>query len=70
MPLARIDLTQGQSAEYRQAIGEVVYDAMVEILQVPEEIVFRSSPNIQRRTSSLTPTTWASTDRRTACSSS
>jgi 4-oxalocrotonate tautomerase len=36
MPLARIDLTQGQSAEYRQAIGEVVYDAMVEILKVPE----------------------------------
>ena len=36
MPLARIDLAQGQSAEYRQAIGEVVYDAMVEILKVPE----------------------------------
>ena len=36
MPLARIDLRQGHSAEYRQAIGEVVYDAMVEILKVPE----------------------------------
>jgi 4-oxalocrotonate tautomerase len=36
MPLARIDLAQGHSAEYRQAIGEVVYDAMVEILKVPE----------------------------------
>src|SRR3984885_11009685 len=36
MPLARIDLAEGQSAEYRQAIGEVVYDAMIEILRVPE----------------------------------
>lgn len=36
MPLARIDLAQGKSAEYRQTIGEVVYDAMVAILHVPE----------------------------------
>ena len=36
MPLARIDLIEGQSAEYRQTIGEVVYDAMIEILDVPE----------------------------------
>jgi 4-oxalocrotonate tautomerase len=36
MPLARIDLAQGQSAEYRQTIGEVVYDAMVETLKAPE----------------------------------
>lgn len=36
MPLARIDLVEGQSNAYRQAIGEVVYDAMIEILKVPE----------------------------------
>jgi 4-oxalocrotonate tautomerase len=35
MPLARIDLAQGQSAEYRQTIGEVVYGAMIEKLGVP-----------------------------------
>jgi 4-oxalocrotonate tautomerase len=36
MPLARIDLREGQSAEYRQTIGEVVYDAMINALGVPE----------------------------------
>jgi 4-oxalocrotonate tautomerase len=36
MPLARIDLREGQSAEYRQTIGEVVYVAMIETLGVPE----------------------------------
>jgi 4-oxalocrotonate tautomerase len=36
MPLARIDLREGQSAEYRQTIGKVVYAAMIETLGVPE----------------------------------
>jgi 4-oxalocrotonate tautomerase len=36
MPLARIDLAQSQTAEYRQTIGEVVYDAMIDKLGVPE----------------------------------
>ena len=36
MPLARIDLIEGYSAEYRRTIGSVVYDAMVEILGVPK----------------------------------
>jgi 4-oxalocrotonate tautomerase len=36
MPLARIDLVQGKSADYRKTIGEVVYDAMVETLKAPE----------------------------------
>jgi len=31
MPLARIDLVQGKSAEYRRAIGGVVYEAMVDV---------------------------------------
>ena len=30
MPLARIDLVVGKSADYRRTIGNVVYDAMVE----------------------------------------
>jgi len=29
MPLARIDLVRGKPADYRRAVGEVVYDAMV-----------------------------------------
>ena len=36
MPLARIDLIKGKPAEYRRAIGDAVYKAMVEILKAPE----------------------------------
>lgn len=36
MPLARIDLIEGKSNEYREAVGEVVYDAIVEILNAPD----------------------------------
>jgi 4-oxalocrotonate tautomerase len=41
VPLARIDLAEGQSADYRRTIGEVVYDAMVEILNVPKDDRFQ-----------------------------
>lgn len=36
MPLARIDLIKGKPADYRRAIGDAVYTAMVEILKAPE----------------------------------
>jgi 4-oxalocrotonate tautomerase len=35
MPLVRIDLTQGKSSDYQQAIGEIIYEAMIGILNVP-----------------------------------
>jgi 4-oxalocrotonate tautomerase len=41
MPLARIDLIQGKSADYRRTIGEVVYDAMRTTLNVPENDRFQ-----------------------------
>ena len=41
MPLARIDLVQGKSAEYRRAIGGVVYEAMVDVLKVPKDDRFQ-----------------------------
>jgi 4-oxalocrotonate tautomerase len=41
VPLVRIDLAEGQSADYRRTIGEVVYDAMVEILKVPKDDRFQ-----------------------------
>ena len=41
MPLARIDLAEGQSPDYRSTLGEVVYDALVEILKVPEDDRFQ-----------------------------
>ena len=41
MPLARIDLVQGKSAEYRKGIGDVVYDAMREHFNVPKNDRFQ-----------------------------
>src|SRR5262245_11538580 len=41
MPLARIDLAQGKSADYRKTIGEVVYDAMVQALNAPKDDRFQ-----------------------------
>ncbi len=41
MPLARIDLVQGKPAEYRRAIGDVVYEAMVETLKAPKDDRFQ-----------------------------
>lgn len=35
MPLARIDLIEGKPAEYRRTIGEVVYQAIIEVLKAP-----------------------------------
>ena len=42
MPLARIDLVQGKSAEYRRAVGDIVYEAMVEVLKAPKDDRFPS----------------------------
>ncbi len=36
MPLARIDLAEGKTTDYRKVIGEVVYDAQVEVLKAPQ----------------------------------
>ena len=41
MPLARIDLAQGKTADYRRTIGEVVYDALVEVLKAPKDDRFQ-----------------------------
>lgn len=37
MPLTRIDLRRGKSAEYRRAIADQVYAAMRETFDVPDE---------------------------------
>src|ERR1700733_183166 len=37
MPLVRISLRQGKSADYKQAIGDGVYQAMLEAFGVPKE---------------------------------
>ena len=41
MPLARIDLARGKSLEYRRTLGEVVYDAMIQTLNVPKDDRFQ-----------------------------
>ena len=41
MPLARIDLAQGKPGTYRQTIGEVVYQAMLDTLKVPKDDRFQ-----------------------------
>lgn len=35
MPLARIDMVKGRPAEFRQAVGDVVYQAMIDVLKAP-----------------------------------
>ena len=35
MPLVRIDLIRGKTAAYRRTIGEVVYRAMIDVINVP-----------------------------------
>src|SRR5580693_4828976 len=37
MPLVRISLRQGKSADYKQAIGDGIYQAMLEAFDVPKE---------------------------------
>lgn len=41
MPLVRIDLPAGKSAEYRSSVGEVVYAAMTETMNVPKDDRFQ-----------------------------
>jgi 4-oxalocrotonate tautomerase len=41
VPLVRIDLLEGKMAEYRAQIGEVVYRAMRETLNVPDRDRFQ-----------------------------
>ena len=35
MPFARIDIVHGKSTDYKRTIGDVVYDAIVNILKAP-----------------------------------
>ncbi len=41
MPLVRIDLTRGKTADYRSAVGDVIYNAMIETLNVPQDDRFQ-----------------------------
>ncbi|MBR1124667.1 tautomerase family protein [Bradyrhizobium lablabi] len=41
MPLARIDLVRGKPAAFRKALGEIVYKAMTETINVPANDKFQ-----------------------------
>ncbi|HEX2790748.1 MAG TPA: tautomerase family protein [Steroidobacteraceae bacterium] len=41
MPLARIDLPAGKTAEYHSAVGDTVYQAMIRVLNVPKDDRFQ-----------------------------
>jgi phenylpyruvate tautomerase PptA (4-oxalocrotonate tautomerase family) len=41
MPLVRIDLAQGKSADHRRTIGEIIYKVMYETINVPADDKFQ-----------------------------
>lgn len=41
MPLVRIDLLEGKTPEYRAQIGQIVYWAMLDVLNVPKDDRFQ-----------------------------
>ena len=41
MPLVRIDLLEGKTPEYRAQVGQVVYQAMLDVLGVPQKDRFQ-----------------------------
>ena len=41
MPLVRIDLVKGKPSAFRKQVGEIIYNAMREIINVPENDKFQ-----------------------------
>jgi phenylpyruvate tautomerase PptA (4-oxalocrotonate tautomerase family) len=41
MPFVRIDLMRGKPVEYRKALGEIVYQAMLDLINVPNDDKFQ-----------------------------
>jgi 4-oxalocrotonate tautomerase len=41
MPFVRIDLIRGKSAEYRRTLGDIVYKALIDVINVPENDKFQ-----------------------------
>ena len=41
MPLVRIDLLEGKTPEYRAQVGEIIYQAMLDVLGVPKNDRFQ-----------------------------
>jgi 4-oxalocrotonate tautomerase len=56
MPLARIDLPAGKPADYGRAVADVVYEAMVAMLNAPENDRFQVISRHTRDTLIMDPT--------------
>ena len=41
MPFVRIDLMRGKPVEYRKALGEIVYQAMIDVINAPKDDKFQ-----------------------------
>jgi len=41
MPLVRIDLARGKSAQYRRQLGDIIYRAMTDVINVPKDDKFQ-----------------------------
>lgn len=41
MPLVRIDLLEGKSSDYRQKVGQIIYETMMDVLSVPKNDKFQ-----------------------------
>ena len=41
MPFVRIDLIRGKPAQYRKTVGEIVYKAMTDLIDVPQNDKFQ-----------------------------
>ena len=59
MPFVRIDLMRGKSMECRKTIGEIVYNAMRDLIDVPKDDNSKSSPNIRSKPSMSARAIWA-----------
>ncbi len=69
MPLARIEIPVGRSAEFRSAVGDVVYNAMLAALSVPKNDRFQVITEHPAGGWSSIPRTWASSAPRAQSSS-
>jgi 4-oxalocrotonate tautomerase len=41
MPLVRIDLIRGKTPQYRKTLGDIIYKAMIDVINVPENDKFQ-----------------------------
>lgn len=56
MPFVRVDLVRGKPAQYRKAVGEIVYQAMTDLFDVPDGDKFQVITEHAPEELNVTPT--------------